>query len=122
MRAKLTIPNGCYVEMKTPSEVKRRIKNTAQMATRLEILGLCESCEYMTLYGEYRFLNWYVNQKPNIRKLTVLNYWMYGTIPEPNEVLTSDDFRYGCEIALDWLMTHNPSGLIADTLMVQQSF
>jgi hypothetical protein len=122
MRAKLALANGNFAEMRTPSEVKQRMADTARMATRLEILSLTGSREYMELYAEYRLLNWYINQKPSIRKLTVYNYWMFGAIPDIGEEGDDQAWSHGFSISLDWLLTCNTAGLIADSLPVQQSF
>jgi hypothetical protein len=122
MRATIGLPNGNVAVLRTPAEVKQRMVDTALMATRLEVLGLTDSREYMQLYSAYRLLNWYINQKLHIRKLTVYNWWMFGAIPDIGEEGGYQEWPSGCLIALEWLLTRDTAGLIADSLPEQQSF
>jgi hypothetical protein len=121
MRATVKLGNGNFAELRMPAEVKQRMADIATMATRLETLNLTDSKEYKKLCAGYRLLNWYINQKPAIRKLTMYTFWMSGEIPDIGEEGDSWEWTDGCFIALEWLLTRNTAGLIADSLPVQQS-
>lgn len=122
MRATIGLPNGNVAVLRTPAEVKQRMADIAKMCIRLEILNLTTSKEYLTLYAQYGLLYWYVNQGLVIRKLACYNWWMFGAIPDIAEPEYSPAWTDGCVIALEWLLTRDAAGLIADSLPVQQSF
>ena len=121
-RAMLGMPNGNYCEMRMPSEVKAKMKNLEVLAVKMEVLRLCETAEYMQLYAQHRLLKWYLTQALNVRKLAVYNYWVFGAVPDIGEPGTSQDWINGCKVALEFLLTRNPSGLIKAALPVQQTF
>jgi len=121
-RAKLTLPNGCYAELRTTSDVKKELKAIRSTLSRLELHGWIQSKAYDMMRGKEKLLTWYLDVSTSVRKQAIFSYWQFEAVPDCNGTLLSEAEYSGAYEALYWLMTYNPSGLIADALPVQQTF